>query len=176
MPNNNEMILLRVGHTYPLALPKTEAVIADFLRPSGNRLIVYLDLDKHSLNAINEGGAQAGVLSKNGAMLLLFQFSNSHVVRTFDCPFNARLIKNIALENIITGQERLLIEIHIIQQTCNTLVGIRQITMSPELTLEFLSAVQDQLGSEENQEQHNQWLNETPEQLIDMTTLHSLGF
>ncbi|MFC0712249.1 hypothetical protein, partial [Azorhizophilus paspali] len=69
-----------------------------------------------------------------------------------DCPFDARLIPRdeLSLPDITTGDQRLMVEVHVVDSATNTVRGLRGITLPPSITVAFLSAVQDQLAAAES--------------------------
>lgn len=170
-------ILLTLDQPYPFKLA-SEGVIAEFLRPSGNILIVAIPgISAEEEKALRKGEMRCGMLFKNGAILFLWQFLlKGKPVLSMDSQFNSKIIHDIQLHNIETAETRLLIEVHIIDTESGLIKGLRGITMPPALTLKFFSAVQDQLaGAENGESQHAIWAQLEPEQLTKSTRMFLMG-
>ncbi len=143
------LINLAVGQPYPLPKPLHEGAAANFLQTDSNTLVVYLSgMDAAEEYALKKGNIQAAILTDNGNIILIFQFlgRRKEPVLTLDCPFDARLIPSDIrqLHSITNSEQRLAIEVHAIDE--RIIRGLRLVTMPPDMTLEFLSAVQDQLA------------------------------
>jgi hypothetical protein len=159
-------------------LPLGEGAISDFLRPNNNRLLVAIsDLSDSEVKALRKGQMRAGLLSKNGAILFLWQFSDKgKKVLTIDSPFDARLIPDIQLYNVETSETRLSVDVHIVDMATKIVRGLRTITMPPGLTIEFLAAVQDQLTDFKNgDEQLQKWMEKAPHELTNNTQMFLMG-
>lgn len=174
-----EQVLVRVGEPYPLNVPTGEGAVSDFLRDVGNRLIVTMpNIDKREAKSFKKGSMTCGLLAKNGAILLLWQFfdEKGRKVTTLDSPFQSKIIPDINLHNINSSVDRLLIDVHVVDTATNLVKGLRAITMPPELTLKFLSAVQDQLAHHGNGEAQIQaWQRYQPEELTKTTAMYIMG-
>ena len=174
------MIELRRGEPYPLPLEQGEGAAAQFLTQSGNVLqIVLPDMDSKEQNALRSGMIKAGLLYEGGAMLFLFQFYGAGAGKpllTFDAPFDIRILspKERNLHNIDNAEQRLAIEIHAIDEK-KILRALRLVTMPPDMTLKFLSAVQEQLATIDKPGVMNQWLQHEPSELIKKTETWVLG-
>jgi hypothetical protein len=125
------------------------------------------------------GNLKAGVLSGRGACLLLFQFYGRYTrhILTFDCPFDIRLLPEEArvLPNIETAESRFVFEVHAIDERC-ILRGLRLATLPPDMTLEFFSAIQDQLSSHASGEvQLQEWMRFEPVELVKLITMRHCG-
>jgi hypothetical protein len=89
-------VTLERGKPYPLPLStQGEGAAAQFLIKGGNLLQIVI----HNMNdtekwALSHGDVKMGLLSRCGAILLLFQFcaQNKRPALVFDCPFDLRLI------------------------------------------------------------------------------------
>lgn len=92
---NTSVLLLR-GDRYPLSTPanSNEGATADFLRASGNRLVVILPgMTSKEQRALRGGTIKAGFLYDSGALLWLFQlYGDKGPLLTLDAPFDVRLI------------------------------------------------------------------------------------
>lgn len=143
------MIELRRGEPYPLPLEQGEGAAAQFLTKTGNILqIVLPGMDAKEQTALRSGMIKAGFLYEGGAMLFLFQFYGAgKPLLTFDAPFDIRLYQENRrnLHNIDNAHQRLAIEIHAIDEK-KILRALRLVTMPPDMTIKFLSAVQEQLA------------------------------
>ena len=64
-----------------------------------------------------------------------------------DCPFDARKIPDelLILPSIGNKSQRLTMGVHLVDTATNILHALRLFTLSPNLSLRFLSAVQDQM-------------------------------
>ncbi len=171
-------ILLSRGKPYPFPLPQQDSAVADFLRSGGNRLLIVVsDLTSAEEQAFRNGMITAGFLYKNGAMLWLFRFysANGKCLFTFDAPFDARVIdaNDRQLYNIDNQEQRLVVELHVVDH--GIIRALRAVTLSPKLTLTFLSAAQEQLATTGGQQQLAIWMQQQPEQLANTITLETLG-
>lgn len=169
---------LQVGCTYPRKIPGAEGAIADFLRSYNTLIIAMPEINKYEAQALKKGALQCGLLSKNGAVLLLWQFSDKQgrPILTLDSPFDARNIPDIKLHDVTNDKTRLLIDIHIIDSATNIIKGLRAVTMPPDLTIAFLSATQDQLTNVNNGDsQMKIWLQKEPNKIIVTTKKYLMG-
>jgi hypothetical protein len=144
------MIGLKRGEPYPLPIAQEMGAAAQFLTQSGNILqIVLPDMDAKEQNALRSGMIKAGFLYEGGAMLFMFQFygNDGKPLLTFDAPFDIRLLPPAErnLHSIDNAEQRLAIDIHAIDEK-KILRALRLVTMPPDMTLKFLSAIQDQLA------------------------------
>ncbi|KJV08079.1 hypothetical protein VZ94_00535 [Methylocucumis oryzae] len=120
-----------------------------------------------------------GMLYEKGAMLLMFQFygSNGKPLLSFDCPFDVRLIPKdkLQLHSIDNAEQRLAIEIHVVDEN-NTVRVLRYVTMPPDMTLAFLSSVQEQLVELNNgQSVMANWMKHPIDQLIKQGKTWTMG-
>ncbi len=173
------MITLELNKPYPLPTATQAGASAQFLLKEGNLLQVVLpDMDTREQTALRRGKIKAGFLYDQGCLLWLFRFYDKHnkQVITLDCPFDASIIpkEKLALHNITQESERLSIEIHGVDEKPNTR-ALRYVTMSHELTLSFLSAVQDQLTTQHNPYIMQQWMTESVSELIKKANMTTLG-
>jgi len=173
------MVKLARGEPYPLPLEQGEGAAAQFLTKTGNVLqIVLPDMDAKEQTALRSGMIKAGFLYDGGAMRFLFQFygDKGKPLITFDAPFDIRILspKERNLHNIDNAEQRLAIEIHAIDEK-KILRALRLVTMPPDMTLKFLSAVQEQLATIDKPGVMNQWLQHEPSELIKKTETWVLG-
>ena len=173
-------LLLECGKPYPLPLVTREGASAQFLmRQSSVLQVVIPGMDTLEEWALTQGDLKAGILSGGGACLLLFQFygRDARPILTFDCPFDIRILPEDArvLPNIETAESRFVFEVHAIDERC-ILRGLRPVTMPPDMTREFFSAVQDQLASHAAGEVRLQeWMRFEPVELVKRITMHHCG-
>lgn len=171
--------IISLNEEYHRELPPAEGAISEFLRPEGNRLVVAVyNITKNEAWVLKKGKVRCGVLAKNGAIAILWQFfdKKGQAIFTFDCPFDARLIDDIQFHNVENAEARLRIDIHIVDLTTKIVRGLRSITMPPALTLEFLSEVQNQLADHRSGEgQYQEWLNTDIQNLPKNTNMWLLG-
>jgi hypothetical protein len=183
-------LLLECGKPYPLPLATREGASAQFLmRQSSILQVVIPGMDTLEEWALTRGNLKAGVLSGGGACLLLFQFHGRDMrpILTFDCPFDIRILPEDArvLPNTETAESRFVFEVHAIAVgaslplTCAErciLRGLRPVTMPPDMTREFFSAVQDQLASHASGEVRLQeWMRLEPVELVKRITMRHCG-
>ena len=116
---------------------------------------------------------------KNSAILFIWQFVDPDTnapVLTLDSPFDARFIEDIRLDDITGAEDRLLVEGHIVDTSTNIIKGLRAVTMPPDMTVAFLSAVQEQLSSHQSgTEQIQAWMAYQPVDLIKQTKMWVMG-
>ena len=173
-------LLLECGKPYPLPLVTREGASAQFLmRKTSVLQVVIPGMDTLEEWALTRGDLKAGVLSGGGACLLLFQFHgrDTRPILTFDCPFDIRVTPEDArvLPNIETAESRFVFEVHAIDERC-ILRGLRSVTMPPDMTRDFFSAVQDQLASHASGEVRLQeWMRLEPVELVKRITMRHCG-
>lgn len=175
-----EFTQLAVGKPYPIKLPyQQEGAAANFLLKGGNILQILLSgLSDDELWSLKKGEIKGGFLYRSGCILWLFAFSDraNKPVFTFDCPFDARIIPkdDLVLHSIDNSNERLAIEIHVIDE--NLIVrALRLITLSNQMTINFLSAVQEQLSVISDESAYLDWMQHQPKDLIKTCNSESLG-
>jgi hypothetical protein len=174
-----EFINLARGEPYPLPLLQTEGASAIFLTNTGNILqIVLPGIVAKEQNALRSGMIKAGFLYESGSMLFLFQFygSDGKPLITVDAPYD---IKNLPaskrnLHNIDNERQRLAIEIHAVDEK-KILRALRLATMPPDMTVKFLSAVQDQLSAINRPGVLERWMQQPPNELIKQCETWVLG-
>lgn len=173
------MTIFSRGQPYPLEYPKQDSAVADFLRAGGNRLLIVLSgMTEMKEQSFRFNTVRAGFLYKDGALLWLFRFydNNGHPLFTFDAQFDARLIPadDCQLHSIDNAEQRLLIDLHAVDDK-GILRAIRAITMSPGMTLAFLSAVQEQLATTAGERQMAEWMRQQPDELANSIKMEALG-
>jgi hypothetical protein len=173
-------LLLECGKPYPLPLATEAGASAQFLmRKTSILQVVIPGMGTLEEWALTQGDLKAGILSGGGACLLLFQFHgrDTRPILTFDCPFDIRILPEDArvLPNTETAESRFVFEVHAIDERC-ILRGLRSVTMPPDMTREFFSAVQDQLASHASGEVRLQeWMRFEPVELVKHITMHHCG-
>lgn len=173
------MITLSRGERYPMPILQSEGAAVQFLLKTGNMLqIVIPDMDAKEEAALRSGMIKAGMLYEGGAMLLLFQFygNDGKPLLTFDAPFDIRLLppNQRELHNIDNDRQRLAIEIHGVDDKL-ILRALRVVTMPPDMTIKFLSAVQDQLAAINKPGVMARWMQSQPHELMRTTETWILG-
>lgn len=179
---NKQFTTLAVGKPYTtIPMPQIQdGAAAQFLTESGNILQIRLSqITEHETWAMKKGKIKAGFLYDSGCLLWIFQFQGKgkHPI-TFDCPFDVKIIPGdvLALHSIDNQNQRLAIEIHVVDE--NDIVrALRLVTLSNEMTVSFLSAVQDQLTriSADNSVM-DKWMELPPEELLRYCkTIETLG-
>lgn len=173
------MELLCVGQPHPTKCPpRFNGAIAEFLNGANTLILFASDLSKEEIHSLKKGKIKCGILSKNGAIMLLWRFTDKkgRPLLDYDTAFNSKLIPKIQLHDIQNSNTRLVIEIHGIDSTTGILKVLRGITMSNELTIKFFSAVQDQLASSLNDNnQILEWERLQPMDLIEKTKMYNMG-
>jgi len=175
---SKQYVSMSVNELYPFELPLEEGAVSDFLRSSSNRLLVVMpDISAYEAKVLRKGEMRGGFLAKNGAMLFLWQFMDKGKrLITLDSPFDSRVIPDINLHNVETTETRLVIEVHIVDSVSKIIRGLRSITMPPGMTLEFFSAVQDQIANTcSGEKQHQKWMMSQPHDLTKRTQMWLLG-
>ncbi|WP_240207702.1 hypothetical protein [Vibrio sp. CyArs1] len=154
-----EMFIL--GQPYPNKIPVHEGAVAEFLRPNYNRLFVALPQMTHSeTEAINNGSVSVKLLADQhtNGMLLVFSFRTEGCQLNFDCPFDASILPDINLESVMDAKKRLALQIVAVDSATKTVTSLRFITMSVELTFEFLNIVHRQLSLDFSSSAANRWV------------------
>jgi len=172
------MEIYSLGSQYPHKIPDCNGAIAEFLKDDNTLLIALPGISGDEAKVFRTGVIKCSLLVNNGAIILVWQFCNqeNQPFFTFDCPFDARLIKDINLPNIENKEHRALIHIHAVDSDTNAIVALRSLTMPPDLTLLFLSAVQDQLASSQSgNDQMKEWLQSSPHELFAMQKSYLMG-
>ena len=103
----DDAVVCVVNEEYPLAIPQSEGAICDFLT-STNRLFIRMDNITPTERAVYEHGDIAcGVLSENGAIMLMWVFFDSlgQPVFIFDTPFESNNIPKEELKLIDRVEE-----------------------------------------------------------------------
>jgi hypothetical protein len=139
------MIALSRGATYPLPIRAAEGASANFLTDSGNLLQIGMpNIKRSEARSIRNDPMKAGILVDGSLILWVFQFGTL----IFDAPFDARIISPEVrwLPDIENEQQRLAIEVHLVDTATNIVRGLRHVTLSPALTRRFLIGVQEQLA------------------------------
>ena len=175
-----ELIKLEKGQPFPYPVQDEEGARAEFIREGSNVLTIKIgSITAKEIQALSKEPIKFGFLYEAGAMLLLFQFygQDGQPLITFDAPFDVRLIPNDkrSMPDIDNREQRLLVEIYVVDER-NILRVIRAATLSPAKTLEFLSAVQDQLL--ESRKGHNRmawWMQKEPHDLIKLASTDWMG-
>lgn len=140
------MIKLERGGQYPIRIGAMEGAKADFLTKDRNLLLIGMPgIQRSEAQAIRNGWMKAGFIKDGPLILWVFEFPGDLI---FDCPFDTRIIPKdrLSLPDITNNQQRLLVDIHLVDSATNVLKGIRGITLPSKLSLDFLSAAQDQLA------------------------------
>ncbi|MGF9565583.1 hypothetical protein AAIH70_18905 [Neorhizobium sp. BT27B] len=139
------IVTLARGMEYPLPIRAHEGAAAHFLTDGGNILQVAMtNVTRSEARSIRSGPMKAGIIVDGSLIFWVFEFG----MLIFDAPFDARIVPPEArwLPDIKSNQQRLAIEVHLVETSTMIVRGIRYVTLSPELTRRFLLAVQDQLA------------------------------
>jgi len=142
---------MTVGKKYPLPVISGEGSAAQFLNTDGNFLQVCMpQLSLSEKEVYEKNKISVGMIVKGPAILLLFQFGDSNSKDILSCPFNSKIYQekgNLNLPDITNERQALSIQLHLVDTQTYILEAKRNFQLSPEFTLHFLSAVQDQLAS-----------------------------
>ncbi|BBM67946.1 hypothetical protein VA249_45920 (plasmid) [Vibrio alfacsensis] len=160
MSNTNELLI--IGQPYPNAIPVQQGAIAEFLRPHGNRLFVSLpNVTSDEIEALSDGELTVKLHKDkySKGLLLVFCFKKDQFELNFDCPYQAAIVPDLVLPNVTSSKNRLAFEIVVVDPAANNqIINLRFITMSPELTLEFLMHVQLQLSAPHSVQDADHWI------------------
>lgn len=140
------MTNLVVGAEYPLPLLAEDEGLSVQLLTDDNLLQVCLEeMSYEEIMALKTGPISAFIAVKQPVILLAFKFGDELIL---DCPFDARLIPSneLKLPSVTAEQHSLALTMHGIDIAENSLQAVRTINLDHQLTVEFLSAVQDQLA------------------------------
>jgi len=139
------MIALSRGATYPLPIRAKEGASANFLTDGGNLLQIAMpNIARAEARSIRNDPMKAGFIVDGSLILWVFQFGTL----IFDAPFDVRIIPTDArwLPDIENEEQRLAIDVHLVDTATNIVRGLRHVTLPPALTRRFLIAVQAQLA------------------------------
>jgi hypothetical protein len=168
---------LSIDSIYPL--PINEGITASFLLKSGNVLQLGLHhIDQQELLALKKHPIKCGLYIDLPVILWLFDFGDGG---QYDVPFNAKLYSRdqLQLYDITNAEQRLAIEMHVVEMKNKATKVLRLFTLPPALSLAFLSAVQDQLAQSFDLKHYQTKLAgiyQIPlENLLKRTTLYSAG-
>lgn len=140
------MIKIARGESYPIHLGNMEGAKADFLTTAGHKLLIGMPgIQRSEAQAIRKGRMKAGFIKDGPLILWVFEFPGNLI---FECPFDTRIIPQDRREllNVKNHDQRMFIDIHLVDSASNLVRGLRGITLPPNLSLDFLSAAQDQLA------------------------------
>lgn len=170
------MIELSVGQKYPLPITVKEGASANFLMKGDSVLHIFLpDILPSEIRQIKKGKIKAGIIVDLPLILWVFQFGDM----TFECPYDIRLINknDLELPSITNEKQRLAISMHLVDSNTNIIHALKLFTLSPELSLKFLLAAQEQLVHPEPDitPVYNRYLMQPLENLIKITQLTPCG-
>lgn len=173
----NDLQILNLGKPYPF--PIKEGATANFLTKSGNVLQIGLSgITKEEVYALKKNPVKIGIIVDQPLILFLFDFGDGC---QYDCPFDVRLYSGhqLAFPDVSTEEQRLFIELHVVELSTNLIKVLRAFTLPHELTVKFLSAAKDQLASPMNEAAFNSKLQKVYAQdildLLKQTKLYSGG-
>ncbi len=170
------METLSINSPYPFPLGR-EGATANFLTKSGNTLQISIpDITEQELFCLKKGKIKAGFIYQSGDLIWLFQFFDKKgIVFTLDAPFNVRLIPKdlLALHDIKNQRQRLVIDLHVVDRGIVRVLG--DTTMPNNLTVDFLSAAQDQVATLQHGTAMQKWMKSDPDELTKLTKMHELG-
>lgn len=82
---------LIIGQPYPNTIPVYDGAIAEFLRPTYNRLFIGLpSMTNEEWVTLSEGRVSAKIYTDedSAAMMLVFSFESGDFQLNFDCPYD----------------------------------------------------------------------------------------
>lgn len=168
------VVQLAVGQPYPLPIG-FEGAAAQLMMDSGSIIQIAipgcLDSEKKLLK---KGKMFSGIIVEQPMILLVLKFGDL----IFECPFDARIIpaENRRLHDITDDNQRLFVQIHVVDTQVNIIKALRGITFSPKLTLQLFLAIQDQLANYGDfQAVYAKYLNKDLLQLAAMANLSACG-
>lgn len=176
------LISIAIEQKYPFSLPTQEGATVEFLKANDNLLLINLsNVSGVEQRAFREGKVKAGFTTRNGAIMWVFRFFlKGKEIISLDAQFDARKYpkEQLDLHSINNTQERLLVNIVVVDRETKRVKALRSITLSPEMTINFLSAVQEQLVHTRTSESENQilqWLSLPLPELHSMIEVEELG-
>lgn len=156
-------IMYKLGQSYPDAIPTSEGAIAELLRPTYNELFIALpDISHQELNTFIDGRliAKLHYDPRTHGLIIVFTFDHQGHRLTFDCPFDASLISDINLQSFTDSTSRLAVSVVVVDSNNNnTIVNLRYITMSVEMTLDLIAIAQCQISTGYSPSRANAWVN-----------------
>lgn len=167
--------VLSVGKPFEYALPVENGAIAEFLRPSFNRLFIALpNINLFERMTLQTGtlGAKLHYCEDTSALIIIFTFFGLGIL-DFDCPFDASLIGDLDKHRLSFDEEiPLCFEIVAVDSKTKELVAYRQMVMPKDMSSTFLAIASKQLSTDYCSTQAWQWVRHqksqyTPEQMGD---------
>jgi hypothetical protein len=172
------MQVFSIESEYPLIVDG-EGARANFLHESGNILVIAVpDISNKERMALKKNKIKCGLIIDQPVILFLFDVEGFGEI---DAPFDSTLYKKtqLCLPDITNKEQRLLIDIHVVDYNTKILKVLRSVTMPPDLTLKFLSAVQDQIAMPFSKSTYEKKLSEFAWQdireLMKKTKMYNLG-
>lgn len=171
--------IIAVGQKYPIEISDELGSVISFMSNRENALMLGVpEITKSEIRVLLNGKVTCGLLVKNSAILLLWQFQgeSDRDVMYFETPFDIRLNDKKYFIDYENQDVRLLFTIHVVDSLTKTLVGLRAITMGPEQSLALLMAVQDQMASsQDSMPQFNLWRERPIHDLFDESVKRIMG-
>lgn len=133
-------ITLGVGNSYPLETPCHEGAAAQFFVKSGSFLQVMMPSIMNSeLSALKNGKIRSGFITQGKTIFILFEIGDL----LFECPFNPNIIPEdiISIPELTNKNQRLLVDMHVIDTDTNKLCALRSFTLVPALTAKLITHV-----------------------------------
>lgn len=168
----------REGTLYEGSLPEQEGVVCDFFRAAGNILLIFVSgLSRSEVRALRTGEVRAGFLTKDGAILLLWQFGPaSDPSFTFDTPFDVRFIPDLTMPKGRRPATGLDFEIHMVDAESEMLRVHRRMAFPTDLASAFVNAAREQLGSRQQTDRTlEKWMSRSPEDLLKSAKMWPLN-
>lgn len=171
-----EYTLLQRGKPYPSQIPLKQRATAEFLKTGGSTLLITMPgiLDAEE-KEIRKNPVKAGIIVDGPLILWVFKFGKQTI---FDAPFDARKYKReeLVLHDIENADQRLGINLTLVDSHTRIVKGLRHFTLSPGITLDFFSAVQQQLSDHRRTEPYlTRYLHMPLNQMLKMAKLQPCG-
>ncbi len=131
-------IALGVGSPYPLEIPCYEGAAAQFLVKPGNFLQVMMpSIINSELSTLKNGKIRAGFITQGATIFILFEIGDI----LLECPFNPGIIPLdlISIPNLTNANQRMVVDMHVIDTDTNNLCALRSFTLAPDLTEKIIN-------------------------------------
>lgn len=131
-------ITLGVGSSYPLETPCHEGAAAQFLVKPGNILQVMMpSIMNTELSALKKGKIRSGFITQGKTIFILFEIGDL----LFECPFKPSIIPQdlISIPDLTNANQRMLVDMHVIDTDTHNLCALRSFTLAPALTEKLIA-------------------------------------
>ncbi|AWM92546.1 hypothetical protein DJ564_17875 [Pseudomonas sp. 31-12] len=89
------------------------------------------------LSALKKGKIRAGFITQGKTIFILFEIGDI----LFECPFNPSIIPQdlISIPDLTNANQRMVVDMHVIDTDTNNLCALRSFTLAPVLTEKFIT-------------------------------------